>query len=113
MARRGPRANGLIKENAPNGLVHAARHYSSGVGDDVLRRVLGPYTVATRSWTQAELAAIEGDDGNRRLAAHAIGNAAPEPAPEAPSALCSHDDEVGVLLPGDADDLVRRLADRH
>jgi hypothetical protein len=27
--------------------------------------------------------------------------------------LRPHDDEVGVLLPGDADDLVRRLADRY
>ena len=109
----GPHVCVLIKEDAPDCLAHAARHCSLGRGDGFLHRLLGPYTVATRHWPQAELVAFEGDEGDRRLAAHAIGDAPPEPAPEAPSALRPHDDEVGVLLPGEADDLVRRLADRH
>ena len=113
MACCGLRAGGLIREDALDRLVHAPHHRSAGGCYGDVRRALGPHTVVTRGWTQAELVAIEGDDGNRRPAAHAIGNAAPEPAPEASSALRPHDDEVGMLLPGDADDLVRGLSDRH
>jgi hypothetical protein len=107
----GPRASGFIREDALDRLLHAPHHCRAGGCYGGVRRALGPYTVATRGWTQAELLAIEGDDGDRRPAAHAIGNAAPEPASEASSALRPHDDEVGMLLSGDADDLVRCLAD--
>ena len=68
--------------------------------------------ILDRESAQADPVVPDRDDGNGGLAAHLVGDAPPEPAPEAPSALYSHDDAVGPLLAGDPDDLLRRLPDR-